>query len=232
MGRAKVTKEVVAVEPKKEDTFVETSRGKIVDVAVKYKLTNMQKIFVKSMVATGGNKVESARLAGYKDGSEDTENFNLLSEKEKQQVTRSKLTFNASVLLRNEKIVNAIKEYGALYKEDRRDELEHDIYRIAKIRATYDPRKLIDTLVGATPEEIKEKIQALDEETALCIDGVEFRYYGSNANRFTCTMKWASRDTALTTLSKLSGLMVEKKEVNNIGNAMPTINIAVLNKGS
>lgn len=208
----------------------EVSSGDALEAIAKtHKLTEKQKEYVREYVRNGGNRQKAVLFAGYK--SEDRVMIEDKSDKSDAAVaSRKAVAVQASILMRNDKIKAAIEEYGSIYKNERRSEIENDVFRIARVRATYDPRRLVDSFVGYSPEEIAEKIKALPEEDALCIDGIDFQYYGKDANKFVAKIRFADRDKSVAHLSKLTGMLVEKKEVTNIGDKAPQINIQVLNQ--
>lgn len=177
------------------------------EITQKYKLTSRQSKFIETFVRTGGDRAESLRIAGY--NVKNRNSGNVL----------------ASNILKNPKIQNALEEYKEVFVGDRRNQIESDVYNILQARANMDVRKFADVLNG-TQEEVIEKLKALPDELAPLIDGFELKWYGNSNPKLSVVLKWANREKAIEQLTKLTGLLIEKKEVNHTGN-MPTINIAV-----
>lgn len=196
-------------------------------VARVYRLTDKQKLFVKYYTENGNHRGPALLKAGYQ-----SENRELIEDKSNKgsAATRARATLSltGTTLLKNKKIQNALKEYAVAFARQKKGSIEGDVYRVAQLRATYDIRQMADCVVGNSPEEIAEKLKALPEETAMCIDGFTFKYHGAQAQQFTVDFKFADRDKSIQLLSKLAGLLVDKKEVKHDGTSMPAINIAVL----
>jgi len=213
-----------------QELLGEVSDGDALEkIARALKLTEMQKNYVHEFVKNGGQRVKAAIAAGY--SPEDRAYAEDKSDKS-QRAVKARATFNvqAYTLMKNPKIVTAIQEYAKVYVSQRKTAIENDVFRVAQIRATYDIRKLADSFTGYSPEDIAEKIKNLTEEESLCIDNVEFRYYGSQAQKFSAKITFADKDKSLALLSKLSGMLVDKKEITNIGDKAPQINIQVVNQ--
>lgn len=204
----------------------EASGSAIERIARTLSLTDNQRDFVKYYVHTGGQKRKAALLAGYmshvKEIIEDRTN-----KSPEALAARQSLSVSINTLMRNSKIKKGIAQYQEVYIDERKGEIEQDVYKIAQIRATYDIRDFVDAMVGFSPDEIAGKVKALPEEVAYCIDAIEFKYWGSNTQKFTANIKYADRQRSIEFLSKLTGLLVDKREVHNTGNTMPTINLAV-----
>ena len=203
--------------------------GKVLDrLAITYKLTEAQKNYVHYFVETGGDRMTSLLKAGYSPDKKDIA-LDRRNKSAEAKAARSSLSVHGSILMKNKKILQAIKEYKEVFKDERRREIEQDVYRITKLRATYNPKDMICSLFGDSPEEIVEKFKQLPDDVAVCIDGIDYKYHGSQAQKFTVSFKLADRDKNIALLAKLTGMMVDRKEVEHKGNAMPTINIAVMN---
>lgn len=197
-------------------------------LALVYKLTEGQKRFVHHYVETDGNRFLALMKAGYLPDKKEM----ILDKRDKSEdakKARVQAGVHVNVLLKNRKITNAIEEYKDAYKDERRKEIEHDVYYITKLRATYNPKDAICAMLGDSPEEIVEKFKQLPDDVAVCIDGIEYNYHGSQAQKFSVKFKLADRDKNIALLAKLTGMMVDRKEVEHTGNVMPTINIAVMN---
>lgn len=215
-----------------QELLGEVKEGDALDnIARTYRLTEMQRNFVREFVKNGGQRIKALLAAGYRPEDraiiEDKSNKSI-----KAQKARTNISVQGTVIMKNPKIINAIKEYSQVYVNERKSEIENDVYKVARIRATYDVRKLADSFTGYSPEDIAEKIKALSEEDALCIDNVEFRYFGSKAEKFTAKITFADKDKSIALLSKLTGLLVEKKEVHNVGDKAPQININVMQQNN
>lgn len=199
----------------------------IVDIGRTHGLTSRQRDFVYHYIRTGGDRKKAALEAGYMAETryiiEDVTNKSDAASR-----ARNSLHVSASSLLKNKKVKAAIAEFEKIYQTNQRDEIEDDVYRLSKIRANYDIRKFADVMVGESPEEIAEKLKHIPEEMALCIDSVQFKYHGKDADKFTVDFKFADRQKSIEFLSKLTGMMVDRKEVKNTGNQMPQINIAFI----
>jgi len=193
-----------------------------------YKLTDRQAKFVQIYVEKGERRDDAALQAGY--AAKYKEMYYHGRGKPEFAAQRSMVQTIAKSVIENKSVQNAIREYQEIWKLAIRNEAENDVYRITKIRATYDIRDMVDTIVGDSTEEIVEKVKALTDDQAFCIDDITIDYKGKDANRFTVKVKFADRDKNVALLAKLAGMLVDKKEVTNIGDTMPTINIAVLNK--
>lgn len=200
-------------------------------IARTYKLTNNQRLFVKYYVEYNGNRMKALVDAGYS-----AHNKALVTDKSNKSEAavkaRTSLSVTGSILMKNKKIQKALQEYRESYVAEKKKDIEADVYRIAQTRATYDFRDFADVIVGDNPEEIRGKIKELPIELALCIDSATVKYHGSQAQKFSVDFKFADRDKSIALLSKLTGLMIDKKEVKHEGQQMPTINIAVLNNDS
>ena len=200
-------------------------------IARTYKLTENQRLFVKYYVEYNGNRMKALIDAGY--GSHNKALVTDKNNKSEQAVkARTTLSVTGSILMKNKKIQKALQEYRESYVSEKKKDIEADVYRLAQTRATYDFRDFADVIVGDSPEEIAQKLRELPQELAVCIDSMSFKYHGSQAQKFTVDFKFADRQKSIEFLSKLTGLMVDKKEVKHEGQQMPTINIAVLNNDS
>lgn len=201
----------------------------LVKIATDLRLNHQQREFIKNYVENGGDKCKAALDAGY--ASNQKQYWYDRSNKSPEAIAgRTGILTTANALMNNKKVENGIHQYMDVYKLVRMNKIESDVYRISQLRATYDIRDMIETIVGTTPEEIVEKVKQLNDEQAVCIDSIVYDYKGKDANQFVVTCKFADRDKSLGMLAKLNGMMVDKKEVHNTGSNMPTINIAVLNK--
>jgi phage terminase small subunit len=203
------------------------SPGKAIErIAKVLRLTEQQRDFVKYYVHNGGQRQKAALQAGYQ-----AHNRELIEDRSNKSpealAARNTMGVTCNIVMRNPKVKTAIAQYQEVYIQERKNEIEEDVYKIAQLRATYDIRDSIDAMVGYSPEEIAGKIKALPEETAYCIDAVEFKYWGSNTQKFTANIKYADRQRSMEFLSKLTGILVDKKEVHNTGAKTPAINIAV-----
>jgi phage terminase small subunit len=219
----------MAVDVKELLGLDEDSGSALERIARQYRLTDLQKNYVKHYVANNGNRTKAMLAAGYqsehKELIEDRTNKSDAAKK-----ARTTLSVTGTNLMQNRKILKAIEEYKDCYVAERRSDIEQDVYRVAQIRAFYDIRDMVDTVVGYSPDEVAEKIRRLPEEAALCIDNIKFNYHGKDADRFTVDIKFADRQKNIEFLSKLTGLMVEKKEVHNTGTRLPQINIGIMQK--
>lgn len=198
-------------------------------IAKTYKLGDKMKRFVYEYTRNGGNKTQALLEAGYlSDSREIIEDRSNKSEAAKR--ARQSLSLTGYRLLNHKKVTNALEEFAEVFKSSVRGDVEKDVYRIARLRATYDIADAIDVLNSERPEEIVQSIKELPEEIRLSIDSITYKYYGKDADRFAVEIKYADRQRSIEFLSKLAGLMVDRKEVRNIGDSMPTINIAVMNQ--
>jgi hypothetical protein len=192
-------------------------------------LSDRQKMFVYHYVRNGGDRRMAALEAGYH-----ADKRYLISDatnKSKEAVkARNSLSVSMTTLMKNPKVTQAIDEYRQIYNSRQKTEIEKDVYRLAKVRANYDIRSFADMMVGESPEEIAEKLKQIPEEMSVCIDSITFKYHGKDADKFTVDFKFADRQKSIEFLSKLTGLMVDKKEVKNTGTQMPQINIAFMNE--
>ena len=201
----------------------------LLKISADLRLTRQQIDFVKHYVENGGDKYKAALEAGY--ASKAAKYWYDRKDKSPEAISgRASVQTITNNVMNNKKVENAIHQYADVYQIVRRNKIESDVYRMSQLRATYDIRDMIETIVGTTPEEIVEKVKALSDEQAVCIDSITYDYKGKDANQFVVTCKFADRDKSLGMLAKLNGMMVDKKEVHNTGSNMPTINIAVLNK--
>lgn len=199
------------------------------NIARTHQLTENQKIFVREFVQTGGQKTKAMLSAGYI--AEKRAMIEDKTDKSPEAVrARASLSVQGTALMKSPKVQLAIQEYSKVYQSERRNEIETDVFRTAKLRATYDIRRMTDSFIGKSPEDIADRIKGMTEEDAMCIDSITFKYWGKDADKFTADIKFADKDKSIALLAKLAGLMVEKKEVTNIGDKAPQINIQVLSK--
>lgn len=199
----------------------------------KYGLSEKQIAFVHELAKNeGGSKVEAALAAGYAANQREL----VLSKDTKNPLYRNayaSVSVTMYAVYNNPKVRKALEEYKASYKTVKRSEIESDVYQLAKLRAMFDLRDVVDTVIGYSPEEIVEKIKALPAEASMCIDSIEFKYWGKDADRFTANIKFADRQKNLEFLSKLTGLFTDKKdEQEKSDRKMPTINIAIIGNDS
>jgi hypothetical protein len=191
-----------------------------------YKLSDHMKRFVYEYTKNGGNRTTALLDAGYlasrRKMIEDRED-----KSDEAKKARAQLSITGSQLMKHKKVQRALEEFGEIYKASIRGDIERDVYRIARLRATYDIRDMIETVIGNNPDEIVEKVKELPEDVALCIDSISFKYWGKDANQFSVDIKFADRQKNIEFLSKLAGFMIDRKEVKNTG-TMPAINIAVM----
>lgn len=191
-----------------------------------YSLSDRQKWFVYHYVRTGGDRKKSALEAGYSSDKryiiEDVTNRS-----DEAMRARNTLSVTTVNLMKNQKITQAIDEFKNVYNNQQKNEIEDDVYRLAQLRANYDLRKFADVLTGNSPEEVAEKLKHIPEEMAVCIDSVQFKYHGKDADKFTVDFKFADRQKSIEFLSKLTGMMVDRKEVKT-ESTMPQINIAFI----
>jgi len=206
----------------------EDSGSALERIARQYRLTDLQKNYVKYYVANNGNRTKAMLAAGYQADHKDMI-LDRTNKSDAAQKARTTLSVTGVQLMKNKKILKAIGEYKDCYVSERRGDIEENVYRIAQLRASYDIRDIVDTIIGYSPEEIAQKVKALPEDLALCVDSIQFKYWGKDADRFTVDIKFADRQKNIEFLSKLTGMMVDKKEVKNVGNQMPTINIGIMN---
>lgn len=190
-----------------------------------FSLADRQRDFVYHYVRTNGNRKQAALEAGYLADKRNLieDDFN---QGEAALKARNSLAVTTTNLMKHPKITQALAQFEEIYKNRKKSNIEKDVYRISQLRATYDIREFADAIVGDSPEVIAQKIRDLPEDLAVAVDNVEFKYWGKDADRFTVNFKFADRQKSIEFLSKLTGLMVDKKEITNKG--MPTINIAVL----
>jgi flagellar motility protein MotE (MotC chaperone) len=199
-------------------------------VCKKFGLTQKQAKFVHEYTRNGKtDKMRAALLAGYS-----SKNYDLLMSGDKKNPLYKKALVSLQIMvyaqLRNPKIIRALAEYEDAFKEEKRKDIEDDLYRLAQLRAFFDLRKVVDTVVGYSPEEIADKIKKLPLEAAMCIDSIEFKYWGKDADRFTANIKFADRQKNLEFLSKLTNMIGNVKDADSKKSEtkMPTINIAIV----
>lgn len=194
-----------------------------------YSLSDRQKWFVYHYVRTGGDRKKSALEAGY---SADRRYLieDPMNRSDEAMRARNSLSVSTTNLMKNQKVTQAIAEFKDAFNNQQRNEIEDDVYRLAQLRAKYDLRKFADVLVGDSPEEVAEKLKHIPEEMAVCIDSVQFKYHGKDADKFTVDFKFADRQKSIEFLSKLTGMMVDRKEVKT-ESSMPQINIAFIGDG-
>jgi hypothetical protein len=195
-----------------------------------YSLNERQKSYIHHFVINGGKRKEAALEAGYLRDKrhliEDTTN-----KSDAAQKARATIGVTTTNIMKNPKIKQAIEEYEEIYKDRERSEVEGDVFRIAKLRANYDIREFADTLTGDSPEEVADKIRNLPEDLAVSVDSISFKYWGKDADKFSVDIKFADRQKSIDFLAKLTGLMVDKKEVKQTG-GMPSVNITLLGDGN
>lgn len=200
-------------------------------ISNKYRLAPLQENFVKVFVEKyGGESKKRARAymdCGYMAEKKDLY-FDFANTSEEAKNIRKIVSVAVYNMMKKPKMQNAVAEYKEIYIKSQKKGIEDDVYRITRLRATYDIRQMADVVTGGSPEEIADKLKRLDEETAFCIDGFDFKYHGKDADKFTVTFKFADRDKAVDRLSKLTGMMVDRKEVKHEGSVMPQINISIL----
>lgn len=175
-----------------------------------FSLNGKQLKFIESYVTNGGNKRKAFDEAGY------------------SAATKNAYYVFISNMMKKDHIQEAIKRYSALYIGERRKVIEKDVFRIAQLRATYDPRDFADLLVVRSQKEAAEKIKLLPESVAVCVDSFELIAHPKNPDLLQIKLKFANRDASIKLLSDLVGLKAaEKKEVHHTGSSMPMINITV-----
>jgi hypothetical protein len=104
--------------------------------------------------------------------------------------------FSASYLLHREKIIKAIKLFIDAIINPIKAKLEYEILDAYYKRATYRVSDFIDNQGNVKP------LSQVPKEWLCCIDGVEKRFFGKDANRSVVTYSLPNRDTALQMLYK------------------------------
>jgi len=192
-----------------------------------FSLSDKQRDFVYHYVRTDGNRRVAGMDAGYVADKraliEDEYNQSVAAKK-----ARNVMGVTTTTLMKNPKIKNAIAQFESIYKNRKKSEVQDDVYKNTHLMATYDIRDFADALVGDSAIEIAEKIRNLPEDVSKAITGIEFKYLGKDADRFVANFKFADRHKSMEFLAKLTGMLVDRKEINNVGNSLPTINIAVM----
>lgn len=116
----------------------------------------------------------------------------------------------ASRILRNPKIQDAIKEIFDIWLSEKKNKLEKEIIAALYARAFYDPTMFINADGSAR---IKDADQ-IPEKWRPAIDGIETRYYGKDADRKVVVWKLANRSQALLELSKYIKLYQDSLGLN------------------
>lgn len=104
----------------------------------------------------------------------------------------------ANELTKNPKIQQAIRLVVDAWLDSQKLNLDRKIIKMYTCRAFYDPSQLIDSegcLKFKTLEEVPEDLR-------YCIDGIEKRFFGKDADRSTVTYKLADRESAIANLAK------------------------------
>lgn len=117
--------------------------------------------------------------------------------------TRKRASLQGARWLREPAVQTCIRMFTDCWLAEKRDSLEHDIIETLFAQAFYDPAQFI------TPE----GAPAFDDWDTIpvgmrrCIEGIETKYYGKDADVKSTVLKLVNRSTALDRLAQYIALM-------------------------
>lgn len=119
--------------------------------------------------------------------------------------SRAAAGVEACRILKKPKIADAVREMMGIWLDEKKQKLEKEIIEVLYKRAFYDPEKLV-TESGAPAF---TKWSDVPEDMRVCVDSIETRAYGKDADTRITIMKLANRENAMRELSKYIALFKE-----------------------
>lgn len=105
--------------------------------------------------------------------------------------------------LRQPAVVACVQDFTAQVLTEKRNRLEHEIINTLWAQAFYDPKDLMDIEGGPGFKSWDD----IPVELRRCVEGIDTKLFGKEANRSVTTIKLVNRNTALDRLSQYIALM-------------------------
>lgn len=105
--------------------------------------------------------------------------------------------------LKQPAVLECVQSFTIQVLADKRARLEHEIINTLWAQAFYDPKDLMDIEGGPGFKSWDE----IPVELRRCVEGIDTKFFGKDANRCTTTIKLVNRNTALDRLSQYIALM-------------------------
>lgn len=181
-------------------------------------LTLKQRKFVYFYVMNGNNGVEAVKNAGYtkakykkwlENKQKKIENGEELTEKEQYFVDFTILLAQNLVKL---SIKNAIKVLQNNLVDNEKLNIPTELIEKYKVMANYDPTMFFDKY----GEPVFESLQDVPEKYRCCVESIETKYHGKDADRRTTVIKLVDRKWALDRLDRLIGFTNNPVQDHNI----------------
>jgi len=161
-------------------------------------LTLKMRGFAWYYVYNGNNKSDAYRRAFFSkynkklDKLEFDENAKIEHEKKKKYNWSSKVVSISSQIYAKLYIQEAIRRIQEALIRDLKFDLPQSIVEQLHVQATYDPSMFID--VEGRP--LIKSLKDIPEKYRCCIEGIETKYYGKNADKKVTSIKLVDRDKA------------------------------------
>lgn len=118
-------------------------------------------------------------------------------------LTESSATSLGSTLLRSPVVQQLLYEYTSTWLRGKAFELEHNLIETLQALAFYDVSSFINP--DGTPR--FSKWEEIPVPLRRCIEGIEVRFFGAQANRQTVNFTFAKRNDALKTIASYVAIM-------------------------
>lgn len=130
----------------------------------------------------------------------------------RKNASRDSASVQACELVKIKRVRDAVGLIVESYIAEKKTHIEQQILRVLYARAFYDPDMFLDRQGRFRHQNLSD----IPEQWRCCIDGIETKAYGKNAERLVTTYKLADREKAAEKLAKYIGMFKETAPTVNI----------------
>jgi hypothetical protein len=157
----------------------------------KYGIANKHILFVAEYLTNGFHETNAYLVT--------------VARKNAAEGSRASCGVEACRILKQPMISEAVKEMMGVWLDEKKQKLEKEIIEVLYKRAFYDPEKLVKQDGSPAFTDWKD----IPQNMRVCVDSIETRAYGKDADRSITVMKLANRENAMRELAKYIQLFKE-----------------------